>query len=357
MIRLFNPAAEEMFGVTASEMLGAKLESLLPEASRKVHAEHVDAFAAEQRQRRVMGDWRVIAARRADGQLFPVLVSLSKSEIAGELVMTASLRDMSDTKRMQDGLIALANERECQAIRAEDANRAKSMFLATMSHELRTPLNAIIGFSDIAAREALGPLGNAKYKEYMEDIRASGELLLSHINDVLDLACIEADAYEMRPETVDVSEIITSCRKMMLVAQESKALRVTVTGEAGLIASVDRKAVQQVLLNLLSNAIKFSRQGGTIELGSRRLPDGRFEIWVTDTGCGMTAKDVERIGRPFVQLGNHYRAEVKGTGLGLSICRALLIRMGGHMTIRSEPGSGTTVTFDLPVAAVPPEAA
>jgi PAS domain S-box-containing protein len=350
-IRVFTPAAEKMFQRSAESMIGEPLDALLPDAARPVHHAHVEQFAASPSRERRMGDWRLIRGLRADGQTFPVMVQLAKSQFEGERLMTAVLRDMTDMERMNGELVSLADERARQAERAEAANHAKTMFLATMSHELRTPLNAIIGFSDIAVREMFGPIGNARYKEYLANIKSSGEDLLTIINDVLDLSKAEVGAYRFEPEDVDVCDLLSSTARQLMPLFDSKGLKFRSALPGQLMARADPRAIRQIVVNLLSNSIKFTSPGGIVTLGAAPAPDAGFvEFSVQDTGRGIAPDDLDRVGRPFVQVGDAYRSEVKGTGLGLAISRTFSAGMGGNLRIESELGHGTTVTVSLPAA-------
>jgi signal transduction histidine kinase len=220
-----------------------------------------------------------------------------------------------------------------------------------MSHELRTPLNAIIGFSDIAVREMFGPIGNARYKEYLANIKSSGEDLLTIINDVLDLSKAEVGAYRFEPEDVDVCDVLSSTARQLMPLFDSKGLKFRSALPGQLMARADPRAIRQIVVNLLSNSIKFTSPGGIVTLGAAPAPDAGFvEFSVQDTGRGIAPDDLDRVGRPFVQVGDAYRSEVKGTGLGLAISRTFSAGMGGNLRIESELGHGTTVTVSLPAA-------
>ncbi len=350
-IRVFTPAAERMFQRNAVSMIGQPLDLLLPQAARMAHPGHIRRFSDESATDRSMGDWRTIRGVRASGEDFPVMVQLAKSEFEGELLMTAILRDMTDIERINDELVSLAEERAKQAERAESANQAKTMFLATMSHELRTPLNAIIGFSEIAVREIFGPIGNPRYKDYLANIKRSGEDLLSIINDVLDLSKVEVGAYKFEPETFDLCDLLSTTARQLMPLMTTKALAFKQDLPGFLLVRADPRATRQIVVNLLSNSIKFTDAGGLVTLVAGQAADGAFvEFGVRDTGRGISPEDLDRVGRPFVQVGDAYRSEVKGTGLGLAISRTFAAGMGGNLRISSQVGIGTTVTIRLPAA-------
>jgi PAS domain S-box-containing protein len=240
-----------------------------------------------------------------------------------------------------------ANEEKLRAAReeAERSNRMRSAFFSNMSHELRTPLNAVIGFADLMRQETLGPLGVPKYREYAEDIRASGEHLLSIINDILDFAKLEAGALVLHQEPVSLGGLAqTSCR-LMATKAEQKGVVLSCTVAADLPEAMgDPVRIKQVLLNLLSNAIKFTPTRGRVMVAATRLPDGTPAISVADTGIGIAPEDLVKVIEPFGQVDNARNREGDGTGLGLPLSHRLMEMQGGALEIASSLGIGTTVT-------------
>ncbi len=236
--------------------------------------------------------------------------------------------------------------------RAERANRAKSVFLASMSHELRTPLNAIIGFSDTIRHGIFGPLSPAKYREYIEDIHASGNHLLSLINDVLDMAKIEAGKLELSAVELRVAEVAESALRLVepQAAAAQVSLRMDVDGGLWLLA--DERAVTQILINLLSNAVKFSRPGGAVHLFAQIRPGGALALGVEDRGIGMSAEGLRLALTPFGQIENDMTVEGRGTGLGLPIVKALIEQHGAVFHIESAPTEGTRVWGEFPAGRV-----
>ena len=281
------------------------------------------------------------------------MVSLSRLIFEGEPLMTAVLRDMTEVETMAEKLVKLAAEKDAAAQRAEEASRAKSMFLATMSHELRTPLNAVIGFSELAAREIHGPLGHPKYLDYMQDIKSSGEHLLGIVNDILDLSKIEAGTFTLSRDIFDLGQMLKHTGESVRRLLSDKGLHLITRVPDDLTAFGDERATRQIALNLLSNALKFTPKGGTVELGAGWEDDKNVvAFWVKDNGKGIPGSIVKKIGQPFIQAGNAYNTSSTGTGLGLAISKALSERMGGSLEIRSSVGDtgpqGTTVTIRLP---------
>ncbi len=245
-------------------------------------------------------------------------------------------------------LVDLAEKYAAEKTRAESANRSKSEFLANMSHELRTPLNAIIGFSEMMETGLFGPLGSPKYQEYAHDIRSSGQHLLELINDILDMSKIEAGRMTLEKQATDLSTVIEE--SLRLVSGRAEIASVKVLNEVGELPQVeaDKRAIKQVLLNLLSNAIKFTPAGGTIRVRGG-ADESYIALAVEDSGIGIPAHALPKIGRPFEQVESQHSKRHKGTGLGLALSRSLVELHGGTLTIESTEGVGTRVTFTLPL--------
>jgi two-component system, NtrC family, sensor kinase len=241
----------------------------------------------------------------------------------------------------------LFREIEQKSRELEAASRHKSEFLANMSHELRTPLNAIIGFSEVLSERMFGEL-NDKQDEYLKDIHASGQHLLSLINDILDLSKIEAGRMELELSDFDLPMTIDNA--LMLVreraARRGIELQTTVDERLGHIQGDERK-IRQVLLNLLSNAIKFTPEGGRIEVAAKPV-DGSIKVSVSDTGVGIAPKDQEAVFEEFRQVGTADK-KVEGTGLGLALSRKFIELHGGKIWVKSQVGAGSTFTFTIPV--------
>jgi signal transduction histidine kinase len=236
------------------------------------------------------------------------------------------------------------------AARAESANRTKTEFLATMSHELRTPLNAILGFSDMIHGEVLGPAGNPRYREYAGDIHASANHLLDIINDILDMARIEAGKMEITSSTVVFARFAEWARTMVRTQAEAGKVTLHTRLDPALVEFVtDERILRQIALNLLTNAIKFTPAGGTVTLTLSGADAGRLAVTVEDTGVGMRPEDIPRALAPFSQLDNSLSRKHRGTGLGLSLANRFVGLLGGQLAITSAPGQGTRVTVILPV--------
>ena len=341
-IRFASPAAQAILDVPPQDLLGLAPSALVhPDDLRAMQAAFMEsayygrAAAAEVRMKRRDGSfvWAEIRCRPAP----------ATQGNASDIV--AVTRDITERK---------AHERELIEARdlAEGANRAKSSFLANMSHELRTPLNAIIGFSEVMTREMFGPVGSTKYLEYSRLIHESGGHLLELINSVLDMSKIEAGKLELYEECFPLADTAESALRFVKIPAErgGVALKLSIAPGAGTIFA-DKRAIKQVLINLLTNAIKYTPRGGDVRVKAVRDERG-IEITVSDSGIGISAKDLERLGKPFEQVeGEHVRSK-EGTGLGLALVKALSALHGGDAVLESVLGEGTTVRIRLPFAAV-----
>lgn len=233
--------------------------------------------------------------------------------------------------------------------RAENANLAKSQFLATMSHELRTPLNAVLGFSEVMKNEVLGPLENKRYHEYVQNIHTSGAHLLNLINEILDLSRIEAGKYELHEHPVRIVDVLDDSCSLLKLRAETKGLELIELYDATLPALwADERSLRQICLNLISNAIKFTPRGGSITLIVKANADGEQVLSIRDTGPGIPEHEIPKVMEAFGQGSLAQKTAEGGTGLGLPIVRKLIELHGGRFELKSKLRKGTEVTAFFP---------
>ncbi|WP_448205228.1 PAS domain S-box protein [Azospirillum sp. sgz302134] len=336
-----NQAAERLLGYRPDELAGQHIHVLMPPDEAARHGEYMRRYKTTG-ERHVIGIGREVTARRRDGSEFPAWLSLSEIDLPGFHVFVAMLRDTSDTKAAE---LALVEAKEA----AELANRAKTAFLSNMSHELRTPLNGILGFADVIHQQMLGTLENPMYVNYAAEIKRSGELLLANINDLLEMATIEAGRVDLEESLCDFRDVVVSC--LRLVAKRAERGKLRVEADIGVELPpllADPRALKQVLLHLLSNAIKFTPEGGRIGVSARVDSEGALVAEVFDSGIGIPEDRLETVFQPFVQGDASLARRYEGIGLGLSIAKSLIEQHGGRLEIRSMEGTGTSVIIRLP---------
>jgi signal transduction histidine kinase len=232
---------------------------------------------------------------------------------------------------------------------AEVASHAKTEFLANMSHELRTPLNAIIGFSELMTRETFGPLGDARYHAYAEDVHDSAGHLLAIINDILEVVKAETGKLELAEEVVDLGDILAGAARLYAprVAKARLSLTIKLPPDLPRLRA-DSRRVSQVVLNLLSNAVKFSRENGRIEISAAAHPRHGISIAVRDNGIGIARAHLASLTQPFFQVEGSFNRRHAGTGLGLTIVATMMRQHGGTVNFESEFGKGTTARVLFP---------
>lgn len=342
VVRHANRAAQRLYGANAIEDLqgrfdgrfGPKRGGLHPRLARGIwHGDASIAFEAEH--------------RTFAGDTLTVSVSLPwpgsiDAPIEGFRSLPVTILDITAQKKAE-------RARDAALLSAEKANTAKSEFLAAMSHELRTPLNAILGFSEIIQQQMLGPLGDPKYVEYAHDIHSSGTLLLDLVNDILDVAAIEAGRKELQFSTVDLNELVDECLGIIehRAREAGIDLRKVLDDAADNTVVADRRALQQVLLNLLTNAVKYTPRGGSVAVSALH-GTAITEITVSDTGCGIPQDRIDDVTNAFVRRSENPHVAQEGWGLGLAIAKSLVELHQGNIRIESTVGKGTSVHITLP---------
>ncbi len=266
-------------------------------------------------------------------------------------------RDRLVFRNEKDALIAeLKHEKERaddERLKAEEANRAKSVFLANMSHELRTPLNAILGFSEVLENELFGPIQNHAYKDYAGDIHNSGRYLLTLINDILDLSRIEAGRRDIAEEPTQVRDCLDHAKYLLAAKATEKYLSISIDTPANLPKLLcDYRALNQIAINLLTNAVKFTPTNGKVAMTARILPDGRMAVIVSDNGPGIPKAEQQQLMAAFSRGAHATKLAIEGAGLGLPIVKGLLDVHGATLEITSEPGQGTDMICHFPAARV-----
>jgi PAS domain S-box-containing protein len=344
-IVLVNRQAETLFGYKREELMGNRLEILVPERFRTVHPAYRSSYF-ENPKFRPMGAGYQLFALRKDGTEFPVEISLSPLETEAGPLVSSSIRDVSERKKQED--IQRKTLEEINR-RTQEANRVKSEFLANMSHELRTPLNAVIGFADFLLGEKPGPL-NERQREYLNDILASGQHLLQLINGVLDLAKVESGKMEFFPEWFSLETAIQEVISVTRAMAREKSITLSSDVSPGMPeVTLDPQKFRQILYNLISNAIKFTGEGGTVTISAEASPDGEtFLVHVADTGIGIKPEDLPKIFTEFQQLETGPARRFSGTGLGLTLVKRMVEHQGGNISVASEFGRGSTFTVKLP---------
>jgi two-component system cell cycle sensor histidine kinase PleC len=308
------------------------------------------------------GRWFNISERRTkDGGYVSVGTDITQIKdheqklVANDHQLRATVEDLRRTQvtleEQARELTELARKYADEKTRAEEANQSKSKFLANMSHELRTPLNAIIGFSEIMGSGMFGKLGTDKYREYCRDILASGRFLLDVINDILDMSRIEAGRMKLDREPLALDQTVAESLRVVSGRANAKGIALVSQMELGLTLEADRRAMKQIAINLLSNAVKFTPDGGTVTVRGRALAD-RAVLMIADTGIGIEAQSLARLGRPFEQVESPLTKTYQGSGLGLAIAKSLVQLHGGTMRLKSRPGAGTVVYVTVPRGAV-----
>ncbi|PIW29450.1 MAG: hypothetical protein COW30_05020 [Rhodospirillales bacterium CG15_BIG_FIL_POST_REV_8_21_14_020_66_15] len=343
VILLANPTYAAWVGSTPEALAGKVIWDVFPEEDARAISDK-DRQVLETGEvsiEEVMRTFPAVGRKALLNHKIPILLGAGRDK-----ALLTIMVDITAEKAVQ-------NELRDTLEFAEEANQAKTRFLATMSHELRTPLNAIIGFSDILHGQYFGPPGAGKYREYAKDIHSSATYLLSLVEDLLDVSAIEAGAGQHDPGEVSLVGIAGECVDAARMRAYEKDIGIDLEMPEDLpLVHADARAVKQVFLNLLVNAIKFTPSSGRITISA--VPSGNVvAVAIADTGLGIDPDVIGRLLEPFSKSSQNPFTTEKGWGLGLSISKSLIELQGGEIRIASAPGQGTTVTFTLPVAARP----
>jgi PAS domain S-box-containing protein len=326
-----NDAYCTMSGYSRNELLNMHIPDLEVAESAEDTRSHIEKIITNG------SDRFETRHRRKDGEIINVEVSTQFMPLVDQMLVVF-VKDITERKRTEADLIAAKED-------AELANNAKSQFLSSMSHELRTPLNSILGFAQLmACNDAL----SAEHKDFMREILKAGDHLLELINDVLDLAKIEAGHIDLSLEPVEVCAVVDECLSLVSNLASKRSVQISHNGLQGVMVRADRIRLRQALLNLLSNAIKYNREGGSVKLKVQPEGQKHLRILVTDTGNGITAKHLTELFQPFNRL-DAENSGIEGTGIGLTITRRIVEMMGGTVDVQSEVGVGSTFWIELPL--------
>ena len=336
-IVIANSQAERLFGYDDGELRGMLVDTLLPARYRQAHVGHRSSYF-QQPRKRAMGSGLDLAGLRKDGTEFPIEISLSPLRTEESAFVMSAIRDISERKRFEKALQEKNQE-------LASANEAKDRFLAGMSHELRTPLNAIIGFTGTLLMKLPGPLNDEQTKQ-LRTVQSSARHLLALINDLLDVAKIEAGKVELALEPVDCKALIDEIANTLRPQAEAKGLVLSMDlSGPSCVARTDRRALRQIVLNLAGNAIKFTEHG-SVQL-SLRCDDGRIEIRVDDTGIGIATEEQDKLFGAFSRISGSRPGAPEGTGLGLHLSQKLAELLGGKIEFRSASGEGSSFALIL----------
>jgi cell cycle sensor histidine kinase DivJ len=347
-VEFISPAAEALLGTPVARLTGHGLFDRVHVVDRPAYLTAL-SDAARGSEQRVEFRLRRDAARGQNISADFIWVEmrcrpLEQGSLEAEVV--AVMREVTDRKVQEQAL-------ELARTAAEQADASKTRFLATMSHELRTPLNAIIGFSEMIVHEEAMMIDAARRKEYAQLINDSGQHLLSVVNGILDISKMETGNFEISPEPfAPRAALLHCCNLLALKARDNGVDLITRAPEDLPVMNGDPRAFKQIALNLVANAIKFTERGGSVTV-SAAVEGSRLMLSVTDTGVGIAAEDLARIGDPFFQAGKTYQRKHEGTGLGLSIVKGLVALHNGEMNVQSTVGEGTTIAVALPLDFAP----
>ena len=294
-IESFNHAAEDIFGFTAKEIIGKNIDLLIPGSHKNKHDKYVERYV-ETGTSDIVGVGRDVKAQRKNGSIFPASIAISDMQFDQKRIFTAIIHDITHIKQNESALIIAKEE-------AEKANRVKSEFLSSMSHDLRTPLNAVLGFGELLECNPNEPLTNNQ-GEYVQQILKGGKHLLSLINDILDLAKIEADKVELFIEELDSYSVLDECITLIQPLAEEYNIKINdnYKNQENKYIQADNTRLKQILLNILSNAIKYNKENGSITIEYQVVDKNKLRINIIDTGLGIASDKQVNIFTPFFRV-------------------------------------------------------
>lgn len=338
-IRSINQSAEALFGFDPSAVNGKPFTHLLATESQRLANDYI-ANLGRTGVASLINDGREVIGREARGRFIPLFMTVGKLEQDSGFCVV--LRDITQWKRAEEDLKAAKRA-------AENASTQKSEFLARVSHEIRTPLNAIIGFSEMMSEERFGPIGSARYLDYLNDIHRSGRHVLDLVNDLLDISKIEAGQQELNFESVELNDALAEAVSIMQpqANRERVIIRSAFASELPEVVA-DVRTIKQIALNLLANAVRYTGAGGQVIISTSYELTGGVAIRVRDTGIGMNPQEIEHALKPFKQINTLKRERGDGTGLGLPLTKAMVEANRASFSISSKPGEGTLIEITFP---------
>jgi PAS domain S-box-containing protein len=343
VVLLFNRAAEQLFGYIKKEVIGKSLSMLLPNREGAAHGQYMADYLKSGRSV-IMGKERELFGRHKNGTVFPIGITINELKQNGTRYFTAIVRDISERKYLEESLLKTKEE-------AETANRKKSLFLANISHDIRTPMNGVIGMAELL----LNTEQTKEQEHYTRIIISSGELLLSLINDLLDISKMESlEHVELNPTNVSLHQAIEDIKNsfMTQAAKNHVTLKTEIDTRLPEYIVIDALRFSQILVNLVGNAIKFTKYGTVIiRVTNKGMLDNdvTFVVEVEDSGIGIPEDKQDIIFNKFTQAEKHTSSQYGGTGLGLAISKGLVQEMGGHIGVKSQVGEGSTFWFQLTI--------
>ena len=354
-IQTVNFQTEQLFGYPRAEIIGSSVEVLMPDRYKTEHQRHRQHFSVAA-ETRAMGKGMELFGQHKDGKVFPVAISIGKLATANGFLLAATIRDVTYEKKMELALIQAKESAEKAKQIAEEAMRAKQTFLSNMSHEIRTPMTAIIGFSKVVLKTEL----TAQQKEYISAIKTSSDALLVLINDILDLAKVDAGKMTFDLLPFNLRSSIAIMLHLFDIKFHEKGLKLSTEIDPNIPAMLlgDSVRLNQIMLNLISNAIKFTTEGEVrvgIKLASEDAAQVTLDFSVSDTGIGIPHQMLPTIFENFEQATTSTARLFGGTGLGLAIVKKLVEKQGGTVEVRSNVGEGSTFSFRLSFRRCQPE--
>ena len=337
-IRSLNRSAEALFNFESDDLIGKQFTTLFAVESQRAANDYLSGLS-ENGVASVLNDGREVIGREAQGRFIPLFMTIGK--LPASRGYCAVMRDITHWKRAEEELVQARGE-------AERASSLKTDFLAKISHEVRTPLNAIIGFSELMMDEKFGPIGNARYRDYLRDINRSGNHVLDLVNDLLDISKIEAGEQDLEFESVSLNDALADAVAMMQPDANRERVIIRSSFASNLPEIVaDSRSIKQIALNLLSNAIRFTPAGGQVIVSTAYEMTGDVILRVRDTGIGMSRSEIEQALKPFRQVSS-LKGRNDGTGLGLPLTKAMVEANRAAFSIDSKPDEGTIVEVTFP---------